>query len=364
VVILKVLLIGVTKFIGGGEKVLEIISRSLENHEIDLITDKFHYNLEKYNIKFTTLYSTSLTLEEKGVLGYLRRLMVRREINEISKGKKYDIIINNNPRVFLYKGDVNYLHGFSFLDNYIDEYGNLKSKKVPFLMKTLKIYGMYNNANFLTHGNYTLNLAFKLFPEIGVKPRRIDKILLPLEKMDKVDLKNKENLILTFGRISEDKQLTTVIDIAKVMRNHTFIISGSVRRKEEKDFFNYLKSIAPDNVKIIPNPTEEEKENLYKKAWVYLHTKRKEHFGLTVVEAISYGSVPVVPKAGEPWIDIVEEGKYGFGYNSIEEGVEAVKQALGLPREDREFILESRNRFSFDKFKSNFLNYIEEIRRY
>jgi hypothetical protein len=54
--------------------------------------------------------------------------------------------------------------------------------------------------------------------------------------MDKVDLKNKENLILTFGRISEDKQLTTVIDIAKVMRNHTFIISGSVRRKEEKDF--------------------------------------------------------------------------------------------------------------------------------
>jgi alpha-1,2-mannosyltransferase len=41
-----------------------------------------------------------------------------------------------------------------------------------------------------------------------------------------------------------------------------------------------------------------------------------EHFGISVVEAMVSGLVPVVHSSGGPWLDILEQGKGGFGYNT------------------------------------------------
>jgi glycosyltransferase involved in cell wall biosynthesis len=60
------------------------------------------------------------------------------------------------------------------------------------------------------------------------------------------------------------------------------------------------------------------------KAKVYLHIMPQDHFGISVVEAMASGCVPVVHKSGGPWIDILDEqqGTYGYSYSTP---VEAAK---------------------------------------
>ena len=47
----------------------------------------------------------------------------------------------------------------------------------------------------------------------------------------------------------------------------------------------------------------------------------QEHFGISVVEAMANGCVPMVHRSGGPWLDILEQkqGKYGYAYETPEE---------------------------------------------
>lgn len=119
---------------------------------------------------------------------------------------------------------------------------------------------------------------------------------------------------------------------------------------------------APPNVKIIPNPTEEQKVELFSKASVYLHTYMKEHYGIAVAEAIYFGCVPVVPKFGGPWIDITNSGEFGLGYGDYAEASQKVAEALATRSYERERIYRSRERFEFGKFESALLKYIEDVK--
>jgi len=51
-------------------------------------------------------------------------------------------------------------------------------------------------------------------------------------------------------------------------------------------------------------------------AKVYLHIMPFDHFGISVVEAMASGCVPVVHRSGGPWTDILDtrQGAYGFSY--------------------------------------------------
>ena len=69
--------------------------------------------------------------------------------------------------------------------------------------------------------------------------------------------------------------------------------------------------------------------DLYRRASIYwhatgygssenLHPARQEHFGLTVVEAISAGAVPVVLRSGGPK-ETIQEGVTGYLWDSLDE---------------------------------------------
>jgi len=158
----------------------------------------------------------------------------------------------------------------------------------------------------------------------------------------------KENGVLSFQRINREKGIDLVLDLARNSKEN-FIIAGAVNKGDE-DYYDELNRNKPDNVHIFPNPSEDEKENLFLNAKVFVHTNRKEHFGISIVEAMSHGLVPVVPRSGGPWIDIVERGKFGFGYSDLEELAQVLDQAMRTSERERLEIAESTKRFSPEVF--------------
>ena len=53
-----------------------------------------------------------------------------------------------------------------------------------------------------------------------------------------------------------------------------------------------------------------------------------EHFGVAVVEGMAAGLIPVVHKSGGPWFDIIDRGRYGYGYSDVESAVKVIDEAL------------------------------------
>jgi len=75
---------------------------------------------------------------------------------------------------------------------------------------------------------------------------------------------------------------------------------------------------------------------LLRKAKIYLHPMKYEHFGITMVEAMASSLVPVVHKSGGLWTDIVEFGRYGFGFKDTEEASNYIKDIIKLGEDELE----------------------------
>jgi glycosyltransferase involved in cell wall biosynthesis len=82
---------------------------------------------------------------------------------------------------------------------------------------------------------------------------------------------------------------------------------------------------------------------------------------VAVVEAMAAGLIPIVHKSGGPWIDIVERGKYGRGFNSVDELIYHINTAIDSRYEFMARLVTERARFfSFHAFKTR-VNKILEI---
>ena len=74
--------------------------------------------------------------------------------------------------------------------------------------------------------------------------------------------------------------------------------------------------------------------------WKYFFDRVPEHYGLVVAEAMASGIPTIVPKAGGPWTDISDFGKYAIGVRSVEEAIKEVHRLL----EDRDYWAEWSNK--------------------
>jgi glycosyltransferase involved in cell wall biosynthesis len=183
----------------------------------------------------------------------------------------------------------------------------------------------------------------------------------------------KKNLIVSLGVISPGKYHGTVIDafamVKRRINNVKLTIIGSL---VDKNYYNHLlRKIKVYNLKndvyILTNISEETKWIILSQAKILVHAKRFEPFGIAVAEGMVAGAIPVVykgPTSG-PWIDIVDKGRYGIGFRTVEEFAEAIEYIMNAGgtelSELQEKAYKGSQGFSFDKFERNITRLLESL---
>ncbi len=178
----------------------------------------------------------------------------------------------------------------------------------------------------------------------------------------------KENIAVCLGRFEPDKNYAEVISaftlLSLTLKLKLILIGFSHNLK----YVDELKSIIRTNrledcVDLILNADRKTVlENLFK-AKVLIHPALNEPFGLSVVESMAAGCIPIVNKGfNGPWLEVTQSGRFGLGFNTCEELALSIK--LAIESYDT-FNIDSiiRQSFNFDEtlFKKKILNVIEDF---
>ena len=189
----------------------------------------------------------------------------------------------------------------------------------------------------------------------------------------------KEKIILSVGRFSgfhaAKKQHILLEAFAKGVKAKRFtgwklILVGGLLPSDEEYFVTLKRLEGGLPVELLPNAAHDVLMDYYKRASLYWHAagygetdaRWMEHFGITTVEAMSAGAVPVV-FAGGGQQEIVEEGISGYLWHTVDELIERttemmrdtrVREAIGAQAQKRALTFhESKFTQGFDDLLMN-----------
>jgi glycosyltransferase involved in cell wall biosynthesis len=115
--------------------------------------------------------------------------------------------------------------------------------------------------------------------------------------------------------------MDTFIKVAEKLPEFKFLIIGV-----SKNLPAHLLKPHPKNLEWVERVNHEELEVYYKKAKIYCQFSRSESFGVSVVEAMSFGCIPVVTNVGG-MPEIV--GNYGIvSKRDVSEILDSIKKTI------------------------------------
>jgi glycosyltransferase involved in cell wall biosynthesis len=151
----------------------------------------------------------------------------------------------------------------------------------------------------------------------------------------RVNRGKRENVVITISRFRSAKGLEIIPEIASYVRDCEFVVVG-IADKESKQCLRELSRESErlgvqKRVHVFRNKRYGFTLAALSTAKVFLHTQSTEAFGMSIVESMAAGCVPIVPRTGGPWIDILDcqEGQYGFSYRNPAEAADKIKLLLG-----------------------------------
>lgn len=194
-----------------------------------------------------------------------------------------------------------------------------------------------------------------------------------------VDVKNfkpqtKKNLILSVGRFTrslhtkkQDVLIKAFKELLPKMRGWELILAGGMMAEDRFYIKDLEEMVGGAPIKILPGISFSDLKTLYGQAKIYWHAtgfgeneeehpERMEHFGITTVEAMASGCVPVV-FAGGGLTEIIKDQENGRLWQSLDE---FKNQTLGLLKDEsvwQKISLSAQKRsgdFSQEKFYGAF----------
>lgn len=176
-------------------------------------------------------------------------------------------------------------------------------------------------------------------------------------RVEHVRSDHRMNVVVTVSRFAEEKNLEIVPQIAKLVSgNFLFIIAGATTRRSKNVLDSLLESIrklkVDGSVKVLPNIPRGYLKHILRTSKAYLHTAQNEAFGISIVEAMSSGCIPVVPDSGGPKEFVPKH----LRYKTIKEAAIALEKAVfDWSPKKAEKLVQSTKKFSEERFSANFL---------
>jgi glycosyltransferase involved in cell wall biosynthesis len=284
-----------------------------------------------------------------------------------------DIIINTNgcPLNSPFLSKVPYIVYMHFPTLFIGskDYGKSKYKASLFWNIYFKPYQMLANKIskqallksdvVLTNSRFSRDAVRKAYP--NVKPY----VLYPpvdVERFSSAYRCNaRERKVLVIARFSPEKQIENAIKIAKLLKgNVRFEIIGSLIPANRRYFENLKKMILENKlqevIKLIPNASNLELLESMSTSRIYLHTMIAEHFGVSVIEAMAAGLLPLVPCIGGSSEIVPSE----YQYDTLEQAVSRISENIDQVHYDkREHIYNIATDYSIPKFRKELRRYIQ-----
>lgn len=336
--------------LGGGEKYMMTIAECLSaKNDVDVFWDE-KQDLKNLNQRF------SLDLSKINLVPniFSPKTPIFKKLLET---RKYDtIIVLSDGSIPFSLSKKLFLHVQQPLKSFNQQtlIGKIKLSRVSAIFCNSEYTKSFNEKKFNIK-------SFVVYPPVSMSSKKI----------------NKENVILTVGRFRIKDVVTMTDDYKKLpvmveafkelvkngLKNWKFVLAVSVQEKDKGAFEEMKKGAKGFPIEFLVNKSNEQLWKIYSKAKIYWHAsgfgenleehpEYAEHFGISTVEAMSAGCVPVVINAGGQK-EIVIDGQNGFLWNSIEE---FQSKTLELTKNDSlldklsEQAMESVKKFSKERF--------------
>lgn len=369
---------------GGGQKVaLTLIDELLRmGHEITIYTleqprvseiIKF-YGINLKNINFVNLFPSFLKrFKEIYYRFYYGDYILSKRL---SKLKGFDIIIDTSSNGF---------HPISNKEAKTFCYVHFPmSVKPTSTFWKLYLFPIYNKIGY-SYEKYDKIIANSYFTKeyiekIASNVKEIEVIHPPVStKYSGKDAEKlaeeKENSILTVGRFAPEKKLCFLIEQFKKMhsfnKNWVMDIVGT-SSIYHKGYYEKMKKISKGYpISIHEKISIEKVDGLYRKAKIYWHAKGYgetnpimfEHFGITTVEAMNHGCIPIVINKGGQR-EIVDHKINGFRWDTKDELYTYTRKVMNEEVEVEAMMkasIEKSREFDESVFRRKIITWIEEM---
>lgn len=233
-------------------------------------------------------------------------------------------------------------------------------------MKFFKIYKIICNSHFTK--------SF-IDPEYGVESI----VIYPPVDVLKIRPRKKENLILYVGRFSElgqNKRQDVLVSAFKKLfdagyRDWKLVVAGGVEVGVAGYLTKLKKSKEGYPIEVLESPELKTLKDLYGKARIFWsaagyginenkNPEKVEHFGISLVEAMAGGAVPIVFAAGG-YKEIIKEGENGFFWEKTGQLISITKKLLADKKLERSFSSNAKRdsqRFASERFEEEILKII------
>jgi len=290
----------------------------------------------------------------------------------LSKKKKNAININNYGEILPLISDFSYVHSlplFLICKNY-----KLNPFNIPIWNFFSKIYYLsylmlkkiFKQSFIICNSKFIANIFEDYQKLIVINPPIIN------ENLQDESIK-KERIIITISRFKKMKNLLMIPKLLSKIKSRDFrfylvgIMDHGSKEIIDEILYTSRKLNVHNYLTIISNPTPNLINELLSRSTIYLSTQKYEAFGMTIIEAMNRGCIPIVHKDSGAWTDILnkKQGLYGFSYKTINEAAKWID--LILQNDALRWRLSYNARIRARKFddlyfKRKFLRLIQKIK--
>lgn len=274
-------------------------------------------------------------------------------VNDVAKGDGYDVCF------WVSDGSIPLLRARNNILHFQVPFSEVEGKTLLNKMKLFRINTIVCNSLF------TKNIIDRKF---GVN----SKVIYPPVDVSDISPKNKKNIILSVGRFSQLKQAKrqdVLIEAFKKLTKNKYkkwklVLAGGSEIGAD-DFIKKLKKQVQNlNISIIENPDFKEIVNLYASSKIFWtasgygiddqkNPELVEHFGITIVEAMSAGCIVFAHDAGGHRETVID-GENGYLWLDTRQLINKTEKCIRGKIMNEDIIrqaISSAQKYSYEKFK-------------